>query len=47
MNRLWALVAIVLSPIFAIYGLWVYCGSLADKLGQKERGNGLGKSVDY
>lgn len=44
MNRLWALVTIALSPLFAIYGLWVYGGSLADKLGQ-ERSHGLGKQL--
>jgi len=35
MHRLWALGTIILSPMFAIYGLWVYGGHIADKLGQR------------
>jgi len=35
MNKLWIIGTIALSPIFAIYGLWVYGGYLMDKRQQR------------
>jgi len=37
MHRVWGLITILLSPIFALFGLWVYSGYVADKLGQQRR----------
>jgi len=35
MHRLWALVTILLIPVFALYGLWVYGGYLMDQKQQR------------
>jgi hypothetical protein len=37
MNKLWIIGTIILSPIFAIYGLWIYGGHLMDRAGQRWR----------
>jgi len=35
MHRLWAIGTILLLPVFMLYGLWVYVGSLMDKANQR------------
>jgi hypothetical protein len=36
-HRMLVLVTILLSPVFALYGLWVYGGYLMDQLGQRRK----------